>query len=80
MHLIFSEAVPNKSVVGKTFKNDMKLICDKLSKLSVDEVLNLQNKLNESGSVKNYVHVLLKLKDDFGFLKRPSFPVIIRYG
>lgn len=49
--MYFSEAVVNKTVVGKTFKKEMKLICDELSKLSVNEVLDVENKLNKNGSV-----------------------------
>ena len=57
----FAEIVPNKSVVGKTFKKEMKLICDKLAELSVSQVGDVQSKLKAAGSVGRYIFFPLSI-------------------
>ncbi|XP_063901942.1 glycine--tRNA ligase isoform X1 [Zophobas morio] len=44
------EAVPNKGVLGKTFKNDAKIITEALTKLSPNEVETLEKDLENNGS------------------------------
>lgn len=44
-----TEIVPNKGSIGKEFKKDAKLILEKLASLSIDEVPEVQNELNENG-------------------------------
>lgn len=45
-----TEAVPNKALIGKQFKKDAKLICDRLAQLSLDEQTQLQSALASAGS------------------------------
>lgn len=45
----FLEAVPNRSVIGKSFKKDAKLIMDYLAELSVDSLKCLENELQSTG-------------------------------
>lgn len=45
---IFSEAQINKGLVGKVFKKDAKLITETLSKLSLDEISEMETKLNDT--------------------------------
>lgn len=35
-------------MIGKVFKKDAKIVCDKLSELSLHDVFSLQNELNEN--------------------------------
>jgi glycyl-tRNA synthetase len=44
-----TEAVPNKQVLGKSFKKDAKAITELLAKLSLDDVKGLESTLNEKG-------------------------------
>nr|CAD7193790.1 unnamed protein product [Timema douglasi] len=44
-----TEAVPNKSVVGKAFKKDAKVVQDYLAALQKDVVVEIQKALKESG-------------------------------
>lgn len=43
------EAVPNKPILGKAFKKEAKIITDKLSALSLDEVSKLADSLDKEG-------------------------------
>lgn len=43
------EAVPNKALIGKSFKKDAKTICEKLAALDTNEQLKLQKDLSENG-------------------------------
>ncbi|KAI6184565.1 Diadenosine tetraphosphate synthetase [Aphelenchoides bicaudatus] len=43
------KVIPDKKFVGKTFRADVKAICDTLERLTVDEVTNAENKLQTEG-------------------------------
>lgn len=44
------DAIANKQLIGKTFKKDAKAITDGLAALSLDDLNNANNELNETGS------------------------------
>lgn len=43
------EAVPNKAVIGKSFKKEAKLVTDSLASLSIADVENMEKKLGNEG-------------------------------
>lgn len=44
-----TEAIPNKAVIGKSFKTNAKTISELLSKLSIDDINTLNSDLEKSG-------------------------------
>lgn len=43
------EAVPNKALIGKYFKKNAKIVCEKLAALDTDQLLQLQKVLSANG-------------------------------
>lgn len=43
------EAVPNKGVLGKSFKKDAKAITDALTNLEISELENIEKKIKSQG-------------------------------
>lgn len=59
-----TEAIPNKAVIGKSFKKDSKRICEKLANLDATEQTELQQALETSGSYELIVADDLKVTLD----------------
>ncbi|VDD87922.1 unnamed protein product [Enterobius vermicularis] len=74
------EAIPNKSVIGKAFKGDAKLIIGALSSMEEAEVKSLEEKLAKSGLVilyfsGQYLFCLVHVEEITPSVIEPSFGV-----
>lgn len=47
--LKLTEAIPNKAIIGKSFKSNAKAISELLSKLSLDDINLLNDDLKKTG-------------------------------
>lgn len=59
-----TEALPNKAIIGKSFKKDAKRICEKLAELDTDQQNALQQALESTGSYELTVSDDLKITLD----------------
>lgn len=69
-----TEAVPNKQILGKSFKKDAKLITDLLAKMSVSDIEQMDSDLTANNAYKLSLnsHVAITLERDMVAVKKSS--------